>query len=384
MPLSSTARYDWPVDGGPTDILRSVKVSVGLVPARDTTEIRLAGPVRFGNVPALGTRSAGVSWVNKDHGNTSETRLVRDEQLQLRERPAMQNGPLFAPSPDPVTDTAQFFKSNTSPGAFSLGHDLLRNAVVGVSGEPSFTTGKTFQFPLRRARLLGLQFASEFAVSEPHVVDAVASDRLTIRISGYMDDAQVNAKKVINFLDCRIVGVANGGKVELSTVEDKVRLTLSVLQQRELLRTTHERNLQAAGCGPDAYDCVIHIPSQDSVVVWDGSVGPERALNLLVDLVGVGNFADQPDEDLSRKAKLCLRFVVGNLLKAELLKCSRLPCQSRHPVGATVCALHRIAECGSLLWRWLQFHFGGELHRFQYTTDVPIGQNTKGSGNSEN
>src|ERR1039458_7157261 len=113
MLSSNTNRYDWPIDCGPADILRRVEISVVLVPTRDTTEYRLAGPVLFGDVAATRTHATGVLRINKNQRNTNSLCLVRDKSPKLIESPAMQNSTLLSPSPNPAADALEVFNGNS-------------------------------------------------------------------------------------------------------------------------------------------------------------------------------------------------------------------------------------------------------------------------------
>jgi len=68
----------------------------------------------------------------------------------------VQRCPLGLAGPYPVTDAFEVFECDSVSGAFSLGNDLLGDAVVHVLGEPGLAARPLRQEALGRSRSLSV------------------------------------------------------------------------------------------------------------------------------------------------------------------------------------------------------------------------------------
>src|SRR5271157_2991763 len=97
-------RYDWRIDCRPaTNIDRRDVVDQSRVTARHTGKNALALAIGFVNMPTLWASAARVAGVNQHHQHTGPLGFVGDKRPQLKERPAMQGGPLSATNRYPDT-----------------------------------------------------------------------------------------------------------------------------------------------------------------------------------------------------------------------------------------------------------------------------------------
>jgi hypothetical protein len=78
----------------------------------------------------------------------------------LGEGPTGVGGALGLAEPYPFADTSELFNCYPASGAFSLGHDPLRNLVIDIGGEAGLGAGAFAQQPFRRLGVLFLQFLS--------------------------------------------------------------------------------------------------------------------------------------------------------------------------------------------------------------------------------
>ena len=102
--------------------------------------------IAFVYMPTLGARPARVAWINWDHWNTSQFRLVLDESAQFGERPFRHLVTLSLPEPSPFADVGQVFKTDPAIGVCGFLNDPLRDPMIFVRFKPAFLAGKSFQF----------------------------------------------------------------------------------------------------------------------------------------------------------------------------------------------------------------------------------------------
>jgi hypothetical protein len=86
--------------------------------------------------------------------------LVRDELSELGEGPGVERDPLGLAEPYPLPDAAQVFQGDSGRGAFSLGHDRLRDDVVGAGDMAPLAPVALLQQPFGGLRALALELGA--------------------------------------------------------------------------------------------------------------------------------------------------------------------------------------------------------------------------------
>jgi hypothetical protein len=176
-------------------------------------EKRLAGAISFLYVVAVRAFLRGVRRINVDHRHPGTVCLVRDEGTELSERPGTHHDPLGLTVPYPCADAREVFQGDAAPGAFSLGHDVLRNAVIDIPAAALFFAPLPFQYPFRRPGLLRLELPAQRTLAAPVPVDAPACHPLTVAGGGDADDAQVGAQPSCGVIVQRGSGNIHGDKL---------------------------------------------------------------------------------------------------------------------------------------------------------------------------
>ena len=92
----------------------------------------------------------GVRRINVDHRHPGTLCLVRGKRSELSERPGTHHDPLGLTVPYPCADAGEVFQGDAAPGAFSLGHDVLGDAVIDVTAAALFFAPLPFQYSFRR------------------------------------------------------------------------------------------------------------------------------------------------------------------------------------------------------------------------------------------
>lgn len=320
----------------------------------------MRGTVRFIGMATLRTFTGRVTGIDKGHRHACELRLVGQKHTELGEGPAMQNGTLRTPSPDPLANVGQFFQHNRLLRASGVLNDLLRDYVIRMCGETGLPARQFAQFALCAASLLLLQLGPQAAMAMPNALDGSAAVLLSSAGNGNLGNAQVHAQKAVNIDGFRLIYIAGCGEVEKALVQDQVRFPLAGFQQRNLARASFKPDLKATFYGP--YRDSIGFPRQDAVIEGDRPVRPERPLHLLVQLVGIADFADASHGNLSGQPELIPRIGVSQLVQSELPEGLRLPCAGADPVAAGISRVERFGERREGFRRGGKFNLGGELH----------------------
>jgi hypothetical protein len=146
--------------------LGSDYVGVTSAATRRTTEGCLLGVVRFVGMPASGTTPRGIARVNPMDWHTTQRSFIRDTGLELKKRPAMQDGTLRLSSPHPRANVLEIFKRNASLCGLSLPNDAFADRVIHVFGEASLLARQVAQASFCRERSFPLELVSE--PSMPH------------------------------------------------------------------------------------------------------------------------------------------------------------------------------------------------------------------------
>src|SRR5512135_3491011 len=102
-----------------------------LVVAPLATKLGLASAVGAFAMATFGASLRGVRRVHPDHGDARDLRLVRQERVELVERPTAQPvACVSAPGRNPVANPPEVLQSDPAPGAFGGPDDLPGDPVV--------------------------------------------------------------------------------------------------------------------------------------------------------------------------------------------------------------------------------------------------------------
>ncbi len=310
----------------------------------------------------LRTLARSIARVNRDNGNSMQSRLVFDLRSQIEERPVIQLVTLTFTNRYPVSDIAQIFKSNSPTGVFSLHHKLFGNNVVLKFLEALLFTRKLFKFSFCGLGLLSLQIASAVRKGLTNAFNVLAGKLFTVRVGNDIYDAEIDTKNILRIKKFGFVNVADTVKKKLFSDIKKLYFALSVLKQLSLFITHHERNSNSTIDRPDGNKIVLfeaHYP----VVVGDGAKRPELPLGLGVELVRVGNFSDGSDDDLSRQIERIPNGAIREFVKVELFEYLIFERFFRNPVTRFVDLLHGLKQrCGLAIERF-KFEVNRQFHK---------------------
>ncbi len=362
--LRSILRNVWRHDSRPvSDIPSRVKVGVQRESALLTLKYCLRWSVRFGDMTAFTTPFGGVSRVYENYRDTGKRGFVLNVLAKLCKRPTMQRSSLRPFRPNPLPDALKLLEGNGSLCALSRFYDAFCNNVVCVAGKAGLTTRAASKLALSRACAFFLQLGSKATVTVPDALNVRSAHLFAVGSACDVIDAEVYAQNTLNIVGRRCLDFAGCEKIERPTHEGKVTFALLRLQQLPLAFAACKGNIGAPVNRPDRHNTLRQLVTQYPAVIADCAQRLKGALGFFVQFVGVSNFRDAADDDLSRKREGFFDMTVNEFLKPELAERARIPSNFRDIVTRLVSPFHRLFQCRSLFGCRQEFQLGDELHR---------------------
>jgi hypothetical protein len=372
LTLPDSGCINRPVYGGPCrDIQTGVPVSVELAATRKTMENTLALSVLFSTVSTDVTRPARVTRVNEVESNARHPRLIRHERAELKECPVSE-----LPSHLTIKAVASFpnaregFKRECLPRGKCVLNELPADIMVDPPLVVRCAATDAAEVLPGVLRPLALQKGADALRLAATGFDGLTRIRATIAICRKADDAEVNAKNAVRFHERRVGKVARRQKIEVPADKGEVTLTLLKGEHGPLMLTADERQAQTAIHRPNGDFGLVRVPSQNAVVIGNRPVRLERALNLLVKFVGVGDFRVAPNHDLSGQVKGGAGRCVGSFVKCVLAERLILPCPRTDAVAGGVGAGERLLQGFRLRFGNDQFNLYGEFQDIIIVPDL--------------
>jgi hypothetical protein len=154
----------------------------------------------------------------------------------------MQLSALLPASPHPRANAFEVFKADRPLRAFGSLNDAFAHRVVYVAPEAAFLPSKLLQPPPRCFRPQPLQFHSQPSMTVAHVVEVAAAVDGAVRVASDGGHAQVNPKRIDNFLWFRFLDLARHQQIPATTMKQQIALTLPACKHRSLLLAADERD----------------------------------------------------------------------------------------------------------------------------------------------
>lgn len=200
----SKTRYDWPVYRRPTqtrytglgDVTGSIEISMKFKPAF-TTEKRGPLAIAFVNMSTNRALLRSVSSIDRNNLLTKILGFVSNKPLQFKERPVIEF-PVELSTPSFLNaDLGEVFESEYRKRRL---YNLLRDTVINVSHEPSFSTTNLSELPSSGSSAFGLQIGTQFCVPRSNFLNRLRIEESIIRTDCNVDNTPVNSEDSL-FLD---------------------------------------------------------------------------------------------------------------------------------------------------------------------------------------
>ncbi len=309
----------------------------------------------------LRTSLTGIFRVNGNHRNTRQFCFVLNHRSQLSERPVVQFGSDFAANPDPQADVLQVFQNNRLFRVLRGLNYLFTDRVILLSGKPAFFARTLFQKTDCRLRAFALQSGANLPAPLSQVAHVCAGVTPAIAVSGNSGNPEVNAEKAFRVAIGQWLNHIAGSEEEpFALAENEIGFTLPAVEQLSLLPPTGEGDFLTPGDCPDRN--VSRVVPENPVIISNRTIGAKTALSALVQLVGIRNLCNHPDDNLCRQSKRLPDQSVRKFVEAELAESFRIPRQTRAFIRGKVGQADRFPERDGLFFRGMQFYTCGQLH----------------------
>src|SRR5919206_209746 len=272
------------------------------------------------------TGLARMPGINEDHRYARQAGLIANQRLELPEAPVSEPCPLGASGRNPCAYPLEVFKGDSARGALRLLHDPFADLVVDLRLIATLLSLNPPKLPSCSMGALALQVATAMGIGPTLVLNGCTRVDRAIRIDGQVDDAAVNAEDARWFklgrFGCLAHDVQKKGPGPSNV--DEIDFPLSSAEQLPLLCPTSEGNRLPSIYGPEA-DRIIAAETQDTRVVSDGALRAKVPPCLAIQLVGVSDLSDAPDDHLRGQAKIGFDLVVAQLVQVILTEGLLLP-----------------------------------------------------------
>lgn len=305
--------------------------------------------------------TTGVTRINKNHGNTSQTSLVFHKRTKLSESPTAQSVSLLASHREPIANVLEILKYDRRCGCPRLSHDSFADAVVLIATEVCFPPAKFRQKTTTAFSSKLLDTGSPFCVVLPNAFNICSGEHLPCRISGNVDNAKINADRVPNFDGIAIRYVNCAEQIEFLVAINKIGLSFYPSLHGSLVLATDERYPVPTSQTPDT-DFGQALEAQDSLVIANGRPWLENRADGFVTLEAFDSLGNCSDSHLGRQRKLIANSPVGEPMDDYLPVDASSKSLLGSECGGSVESLHSSQDVSFLVFVRQQLQLQNELH----------------------
>lgn len=261
----------------------------------------------------LGTLTAGVSRIHRNHGNADAARLVFDKTAELPESPIVQRSPLTAADIYPVTNALEVFNGNSVTGVECLGYDAFGNNVIDVSLVALLFAGEPTEFPLGHPAAIPLQVAATVAMDSSLLLHGRTGVTLSGTVCGKVDDSKVNTKNIGTFNRLGLLNLARDEENKLAmSVDSKFRFLPLAEKKFALGISARERNFTIA---VHDFDLDNSFASRLDIATNQRKRGIASERNVAVPLSTRCNLADNRLDKIGWESESFLDFMVDGSIQ---------------------------------------------------------------------
>lgn len=316
----------------------------------------------FINGTTLRTGARGISGVYQLDQNPSEYSFILDKLLKLVKCPRVLLATLSFSNRHPGAYALQILQGYTSPGVFSFRHNTLTNHMVDIGGKPLLFLGTLFKQALGLFRAINLKARTKFGMAFPETIDLTTAICLTIGVRSYINNAQVNTKKLLCFMRRWLFNLTRLIKIKLPIAIDQVCFAKQALKQFKVMFAGHKRNMQPSSHSPNGYCLVSQTPGKNTAVIGDTPVIIEKPLSSAVKFIRIGHLRKHPNSYLSRQLKHRADLNIKHVVKVILTKGMCLPSTLANIVGRSICSFQCPLKSLSLPSGWIELYLRNKFH----------------------
>ena len=361
-------RDNRPVYSGPScDIRCANDIRVGRESTPHALKLALAAAVLLVNVSADWARSTGVSRIDDTNLDTHQASLVIDKVPKLVECPSRVFRPLSLSNGCPIADALQVFQSETTVGAFALGYERFRDAMVLNLPKTGLPPCDIAQPAPGAACPMPLEACTKVRVSLPDRFYGISRVSFAIRVGGEVPDPEVNTKPVDWFNWSTVRYLDGHEQEELPLAVHQIGLSASATKPGAVVISHDDWQDQAAVKRRKAHTIDTVFEGVEPLVERNGSMRPEVRELGLVSLVDLADLRNHTNRVLRMKPKALTKISVVQMLKLDLVGRSQRERTFGEPVAGGVNTFERGEQLGPLIGRHYQLARGYEFHWYNHT-----------------
>ena len=349
----------WPGDPACGNVHGGLNVGVSL--ATGCTRENVAAP--DSQSAALRAGLAGVGRINVFGLDSAPLGFVGDKRLKLAERPARHHpvGVLVSNLASFPNAREPLHPDRSGLCAFGFGHDGLTEVVVFPSDAPAFTSGLSAQRLMGTPVVSGLQRRADLMPLFLELPARRSRVQGAVRGGSRVADTEIHTHGRAASRPSVRDG-ACGEQIPMSAAKDEITFSALRRQQRALSIAADERDVQPAVDGPDGNRGGTQVVGEDALVKSGRSCGAERALRLLVELVGIGHFGNTANGALRRQAEVFACSTVAEFMQLELSEGLGIPCLLADRLASGIASCQRACKGIRLSGSGAEFQLRCQVH----------------------
>src|SRR5688572_3388048 len=309
----------------------------------------------------IGASLRGVSRRHSHERNAMHLTLVSDKRAKLIERPSTTQSSL-RPS-NFLFCTLSYVRKILNGYAlvliFRLHYNSLTQRVVNKCRCISLSASQTFQELLGSFRTFALKRCANLIPLNPIFVYFFRRHFFSGRQHSNVNHAHIYTKKFIHVLNLVLRKLHSLKDMKLSFLINQICLTLNIRQP--IRPMTHERNSFPFFKRGDRN--IIQFVRQYSRIISYRASEFKFTLCFFVQLIGIGNFADRPNNQLRRKQKAFTHTIINYVVKLNLVESLLFKSLLRNIIARAIESLDSLEQRLFLIRVGQQFNFECQLHK---------------------
>ena len=327
-----------------------------------TGEQALRLSIGFGDMATGRTFPAGIPWVNEDHGNSCQFRLVTNKRIQLKESPISKTLSVSLAKPCPGSDALQLLKSDAPARAFGYRDNFFGNAMVGMPLKPTLSLSYFLQVPLFGLRTSLLKYLPDLGCALPDSINPRTGECIAVARRGDIDNTFIHTKKAFGVNRHIVRNLYYDVQKELAALVEKISLSFLFLSFERAIVPENNRDFIPAIYGVDAGRGKIR-EGQKTRIVHDRRILFERALHLLVQLVRFFDLLERANHELRTKRRESgPDFPIQRVMHLEGAEALLPKGVLRDMVTRCIKRLESFAQGFNLLSIWKELHLYRKFH----------------------
>jgi hypothetical protein len=340
-----------------------VVISISGETTGNAGEQTLRFTVSFFNMSTARTFLAGIFRVNFKQLHAKQFCFIGKKLFELVERPVEMLCPLAFANRSGLPYAFQVFNGNGIPKCLRLLDNVFADYVIGVALKAFLFTRQFLQMSFSGFCSLRLQSGAKFLVALALLLYLFTAETFASGVGSKIGNTQINSENFVGFRRSQVFDVAGNKQEKLATMQNEVGFTFTVLQHIPLSLTTNKRQIHSSFESPKIDLLLWNFESENPVVECNCAVLTENSLFLLADFVGIGDFRNSADCNLSREFERFPDVIVGSVMQGNLSELLLPPSNSGKAVASSIHGLKSLPQNYCLFAVGQESYLSNEFHK---------------------